>query len=68
MNRVSRPTGGCFYQFTYGPRCPVPRATLDRLDLVAERIGFAWLNIPPASVYRIRRQGFTAPCLAGSLK
>lgn len=47
--------GGCFYQFTYGPRCPVPRATLDRLGLVAERIGFAAWNLPPASVYRIRR-------------
>lgn len=47
---------GSFYQFTYGPRCPVPRATLDRLGLVAERIGFALWNLPPASVYRIRRQ------------
>jgi phospholipid N-methyltransferase len=47
--------GGSFYQFTYGPRCPVPRATLDRLGLVAERNGFAVWNLPPASVYRIRR-------------
>ena len=47
--------GGNFYQFTYGPRCPVPRAMLARLGLVAERTSFALLNIPPASVYRIRR-------------
>ena len=45
-----------FYQFTYGPRCPVPRTVLDRLDLRAKRIGFTYANLPPASVYRIRRR------------
>lgn len=25
--------GGTFYQFTYGPLCPVPRAILNRLGL-----------------------------------
>ncbi|MCR4265068.1 class I SAM-dependent methyltransferase [Nitratireductor sp. ZSWI3] len=44
-----------FYQFTYGPRCPVPRPVLDRLGLDAERIGGTFRNLPPASVYRIRR-------------
>lgn len=44
---------GAFYQFTYGPGCPVPRAVLERLGLRATRIGRAWLNVPPAGVYRI---------------
>jgi phosphatidylethanolamine/phosphatidyl-N-methylethanolamine N-methyltransferase len=44
---------GAFYQFTYGPGCPVPRAVLERLGLRATRIGRAWFNIPPAGVYRI---------------
>lgn len=47
---------GSFYQFTYGPRCPVPALVLDRLGLRATRIGRALLNIPPAAVYRITRQ------------
>lgn len=46
---------GAFYQFTYGPRCPVPPAVLDRLGLKATRIGRVWANVPPAAVYRIRR-------------
>ncbi|MEW6643343.1 MAG: methyltransferase domain-containing protein [Pseudomonadota bacterium] len=50
-----RPGGG-FYQFTYGPRCPVPRPLLDRLGLKASCIGSALLNVPPASVYRISRR------------
>lgn len=47
-----QPRGG-FYQFTYGPRCPVPRAILDRLGLKATLLGRAIRNIPPAAVYRI---------------
>lgn len=47
--------GGAFYQFTYGPRCPVPQPILDRLDLTAVRVGGTVRNIPPASVYRISR-------------
>lgn len=47
---------GAFYQFTYGMRCPVPRLLLDRLGLKATRIGGALVNLPPASVYRIRRR------------
>jgi len=50
-----RPSGS-FYQFTYGPRCPVPRPILDRLGLKAVRIGGTVRNIPPASVYRITRR------------
>ena len=49
-------SGGSFYQFTYGPRCPVPRQILDRLGLKATRVGGTLRNIPPASVYRIRRR------------
>ncbi|MGH6861677.1 MAG: class I SAM-dependent methyltransferase [Phyllobacterium sp.] len=47
---------GKFYQFTYGPRCPVPRAVLDRLGLKAVMIGRTMHNMPPASVYRISRR------------
>lgn len=45
--------GGALYQFTYGPRSPVPRRLLDSLDLRAERICTVYANLPPASVYRI---------------
>lgn len=47
---------GSFYQFTYGPRCPLPRHLLERLDLEATRIGSALFNLPPAAVYRIGRR------------
>jgi phospholipid N-methyltransferase len=49
-------SGGAFYQFTYGPRCPVPRHILDRLGLEAIRVGGTVRNLPPASVYRISRR------------
>ncbi len=52
---VLRP-GGAFYQFTYGPRCPVPRVILDRLGLDAERLGKTVRNLPPAAVYCITRR------------
>ena len=48
--------GGAFYQFTYGPRCPIPRTTLETLGLKGTRIGGTVRNIPPAGVYRISRQ------------
>ncbi|MCK3778121.1 phospholipid methyltransferase [Ensifer sesbaniae] len=47
---------GAFYQFTYGPRCPVSRPLLDRLGLKATQIGGTWANVPPAAVYRFRRR------------
>ena len=47
--------GGAFYQFTYGPRCPVPPVILERLGLRARRIGWVANNLPPAAVYRIER-------------
>ena len=47
---------GALYQFTYGPRCPVSPLILDRLNLEAEHIGRALANLPPAGIYRLRRQ------------
>ncbi|WP_254424531.1 hypothetical protein [Rhodanobacter sp. C05] len=47
---------GAFYQFTYGPRCPLPRRLLQRLDLEAVRIGSVLFNLPPTAVYRIGRR------------
>jgi phospholipid N-methyltransferase len=49
-------TDGAFYQFTYGPRCPVSRRLLDRLGLKATYVGGTLANVPPAAVYRIRRR------------
>lgn len=48
--------GGNFYQFTYGPRCPVPRQILDRLGLKAVRVGRTLKNVPPATVYRVSQR------------
>ncbi|HEY0198596.1 MAG TPA: phospholipid methyltransferase [Rhodanobacter sp.] len=47
---------GMFYQFTYGPRCPLPAALLKRLNLQARRVGSALLNLPPAAVYCISQR------------
>ena len=47
---------GKFYQFTYGPRCPVPRPILDRLGLKAVFLGRTIQNFPPAAVYRISKR------------
>lgn len=55
---------GAFYQFTYGRACPVPRDVLDALGLEATRIGRVWCNLPPASVYRIRRRPVRAAAAA----
>lgn len=49
-----RPSGA-FYQFTYGPRCPIPKPCLERLGLSATCTGRALANLPPASVYRISK-------------
>lgn len=46
---------GALYQFTYGPQPPVDRASLAALGLGVERMGRVWRNLPPATVYRIRR-------------
>ena len=43
---------GAFYQFTYGPRCPISPLILNRLGLRATRIGRVFANMPPAGIYR----------------
>lgn len=52
--------GGAFYQFTYGPRCPVPKQIRERLGLDHKRIGRTLRNLPPATVYRITRRAADA--------
>lgn len=51
---VLRP-GGSFIQFTYSPKPPLSRELLDELGLSVRRGGFAWRNIPPASVFVFSR-------------
>ncbi len=62
--RVLRLLRGCFAvlgpegemrAFTYGLRCPIPQAVLDRAGLVAQRMAFVPVNLPPAFVYVVRR-------------
>lgn len=48
--------GGAYYQFTYGMQCPIPKPLLNRLGLKATCLGRVFLNVPPASVYRITRR------------
>jgi phosphatidylethanolamine/phosphatidyl-N-methylethanolamine N-methyltransferase len=45
-----------FYQFTYGQRCPIAAEVLDQCGLSSINIGRTFLNVPPASVYRIFRK------------
>lgn len=52
---------GAFYQFTYGPRCPIRRPLLDRLGLKATFVGGTLANVPPAAVYRVSRRRPRAP-------
>jgi phospholipid N-methyltransferase len=52
---------GRFYQFTYGPTCPVRRPILHRLGLEAVRIGRTFRNFPPAAVYRLSRRSQGGP-------
>ena len=47
---------GEFRLFTYGHRCPVSKHVLDQLQLTAHRSNIVLRNLPPASVYVIRRQ------------
>ena len=42
---------GQFIQFTYGPASPLSRELLNELGLQGQRVGVAWLNVPPATVY-----------------
>lgn len=47
--------GGALRLYTYGLRCPVPDAILARLGISARHMAFVPLNIPPASVYVLKR-------------
>lgn len=47
---------GAFYQFTYVPHCPIPARYLEAMRLRAVRVGVAWMNFPPAIVYRFERR------------
>lgn len=47
---------GAFYQFTYVPRCPIPARDLEAMRIRAVRVGVAWMNFPPAIVYRFDRR------------
>ena len=58
--------GGSFYQFTYGLRCPIHGAVLDRLGLAAEKVGTVVSNVPPASVYRVSARNTHAHPAASS--
>ncbi len=51
---------GALYQFTYGPRCPIPRSILHAYGLEAIRVGRVLLNLPPAAVYQVRRSAIQA--------
>lgn len=46
---------GRLVQFTYGPTCPVKREVMKSLGLHARRTGFTIWNVPPASVYVIKK-------------
>ncbi|MGA9332978.1 MAG: hypothetical protein WBV39_01755 [Rudaea sp.] len=46
---------GRFIQFTYGPKSPISRELLAELGLSVRRGGFAWWNMPPATVYVFTR-------------
>lgn len=47
---------GAFYQFTYVPRWPIPARDLEPMRIRAVRVGVAWMNFPPAIVYRFERR------------
>ncbi len=53
--KLLSPTGR-FIQFTYGPLSPYPQALLRRHGLSVRRVGFAWRNVPPASVFVFQRE------------
>ena len=47
--------GGSFIQFTYSPMPPLARELMDELGLSVRRGGFAWRNLPPATVFVFSR-------------
>ncbi|MFI4988098.1 MAG: class I SAM-dependent methyltransferase, partial [Alphaproteobacteria bacterium] len=47
---------GAFVQYTYGPKSPVRREKLAEWGWQATRLGTAWLNLPPAVVWRFTKR------------
>ena len=47
--------GAAMVQFTYGPRPPLSPQTLDHMGLHAVAGPRVWRNLPPARVFRLRR-------------
>jgi phosphatidylethanolamine/phosphatidyl-N-methylethanolamine N-methyltransferase len=47
---------GSVIQFTYGPDSPISRRRLADWGLTVEPVGRAWLNLPPATVWRFKRR------------
>ena len=47
---------GAFIQYTYGPKSPVRRELLAEWGWRATRVGTAWLNVPPAVVWRFTKR------------
>jgi phosphatidylethanolamine/phosphatidyl-N-methylethanolamine N-methyltransferase len=48
---------GALFQFTYGWRCPIGRKLLREHRLSVTRAGAVALNVPPAFVFRLARNG-----------
>jgi phosphatidylethanolamine/phosphatidyl-N-methylethanolamine N-methyltransferase len=46
---------GAIYQFTYGPKPPLPEDIRAEMDLTVTPGPRIWLNLPPARVYTYRR-------------
>ena len=46
---------GSFRLFTYGASCPITKHLLERENLAAARISRTLLNVPPATVYEIKK-------------
>lgn len=46
---------GTYVQFTYGPRPPLPPEQIASLGLKVNKGFKVWANLPPARVYRFRR-------------
>jgi phosphatidylethanolamine/phosphatidyl-N-methylethanolamine N-methyltransferase len=47
---------GVFIQYTYGPKSPVHRRNLTEWGWHAVPVGTAWLNLPPATVWRFTKR------------
>ena len=46
---------GVLVQYTYGPAAPVPPELAAELGLIGERTNWVLANLPPAAIWRYRR-------------